>query len=221
MVTYGMVIDLTKCQGCSLCLYACKDEFVGNDYPPFSKAQPDASYAYYGQGAEPDGTSPGGATYTPGQTWMKNKEIVSGTYPNVTAKVVVLPCMECTNAPCLAAATNGAVYRASNGTVIIDPVKSVGQNQIVDACPYGRVYWNSALSIPQACTFCAHRTAAGKNPKCVDTCPMGAITFGDLSDANSPISKLVAGGTTVAHHPEYGTKPNVTYIGMITGTEYV
>ena len=220
MVTYGMVIDLTKCQACSLCVFACKDEFVGNDYPPYSMAQPDTSYAYYGGNAQPDGVDQGGVSYTPGQTWMKDKEIVSGTYPNVRAQWIYMPCMECQNAPCMAAATNGAVSRSSNGTIIIDPVLSAGQTQIVDACPYGRIYWNSALNIPQACTFCAHKTAVGQNPKCVDACPMSAITFGDLSDPSSAISKLVAAGTT-AHHPEYGTKPNVTYIGLITGTEYV
>ena len=132
----------------------------------------------------------------------------------------MLPCMECLNAPCIAAATNGAVYRTSNGTVIIDPVKSAGQTQIVDACPYGRIYWNSALSIPQACTFCAHRTAAGLNPKCVDACPITAITFGDLSNSKSAISVLKASTTTSVFHPEYGTSPNVYYIGLITGTEY-
>jgi len=124
MATYGMVIDMTKCQACSLCLFACKDEFTGNDYPPFSKAQPDVTYSYYGQDAEPDGVNPGGATFTPGQTWMKNKEIVSGTYPNIKAKMVMMPCMECQNAPCMTAATNGAIYRTSNGTIIIDPVLS-------------------------------------------------------------------------------------------------
>ena len=219
MVNYGMVIDITKCQGCSICLMACKDEYVGNDYPPYSKAQPDTLYAFFGQNAEPDGTGQGGVSVVPGQTWMKDKEIVSGTYPNLRAQYVMMPCMECQSAPCLAAATNGAIYRRPDGIIIIDPVKSVGQTQIVDACPYGRIYWNSALNIPQACTFCAHRIDAGLNPKCVDSCPLSAITFGDLSNSSSAISKLVAAGTVV-HHPEYGTKPNVTYIGLITGTEY-
>ena len=86
MVQYGMIIDITSCQGCSFCLMACKDEFVGNDYAPFSKAQPNTSYSYYGQDAAPNGSNPGGVSVTPGQTWMKDKEIVSGTYPNIQAQ---------------------------------------------------------------------------------------------------------------------------------------
>jgi Fe-S-cluster-containing dehydrogenase component len=53
---------------------------------------------------------------------------------------------------------------------------------------------------------------AGKNPKCVDVCPMNAITFGDLDDPNSAVSK--AAKNAAALHPEYGTKPKVTYIGL-------
>jgi Fe-S-cluster-containing dehydrogenase component len=220
MVNYGMVIDTTLCQGCSFCLFACKDEFVGNDYLPYSRAQPDTLYSYFGQNAEPDGEDLGAVSYTPGQTWMKDKEIVSGTFPNISVVKLMMPCLECQNPPCLAAATNGGAYQRPDGIVILDPVKSVGQTQIVDACPYGRIYWNSTLNIPQKCTFCAHKIDAGQNPKCVDACPLNAITFGDLSNPSSAISKLVAAGTAV-HHPEYATKPNVTYIGLITGTEYV
>jgi len=70
---------------------ACKDEYVGNDHAPYSRAQPDTQYAFYGSDAEPDGISQGGVSYTPGQTWMKDKEIVSGTYPGIAATYVYMP----------------------------------------------------------------------------------------------------------------------------------
>ena len=31
---YGMVIDITRCNGCYNCFLACRDEYCGNDYPP-------------------------------------------------------------------------------------------------------------------------------------------------------------------------------------------
>jgi len=195
-----------------MCFSACKDEYVGNDFPPYSKSQPDTQYGYYGQDATPNGVSPGAAWVIPGQSWIKDTTIETGTYPNVKARFVYTPCMHCDNAPCITAAQNNAVYRRPDGIVIIDPQLSGGQNQIVDSCPYGRIYWNSALNIPQKCTMCAHLIDAGKNPKCVDSCPMNAITFGDLDDPNSKVSKPAA--SAAALHPEYGTKPKVTYIGL-------
>ncbi|MBO6010468.1 MAG: 4Fe-4S binding protein [Oscillospiraceae bacterium] len=30
----AFVIDVSKCNGCHNCQLACKDEFVGNDWPP-------------------------------------------------------------------------------------------------------------------------------------------------------------------------------------------
>ena len=40
MAKYGMLIDVNKCNGCFNCFLACKDEFAGNDYLPYSAAQP-------------------------------------------------------------------------------------------------------------------------------------------------------------------------------------
>ncbi len=213
MPKYGMVIDTTHCTGCDVCLKACKDEFIGNDYPPYSAAQPEAQYGFY-PGAYPDSTSTTGSTWVkPGHTWMKNVEAVTGTFPNVKMRFVMQPCMECDNAPCAKAATGGAVTVRPDGIVLIDPAKSKGQKSLVNACPYGRIYWNDDLSIPQACTFCAHLIDQGQNPKCVDACPMQAITFGDLSDPNSAVSKLVSKAEDL--HPEYNAKAKVLYIGLL------
>jgi len=217
MVRYGMVIDTNRCIGCSVCFGACKDEYVGNDYPPYSMAQPDTQYGYYGEAAQPDGVHPGAAWVIPGQTWMKDVKVVSGTFPNLQARYVYMPCLQCDNAPCMAAATGGAIYKRADGILIIDPVKAVGQSQLVDACPYGQIYWNNALNIPQKCTFCAQNIDAGQNPKCVDSCPLSAITFGDLDDPKSAVS--IAAAKAAVFHPEYGTNPKVTYLGLITGTE--
>ncbi len=214
MARYGMVIDVGRCIGCSVCVRTCQDEFIGNDYPPYSVAQPEAQYGYYGTSAYPDGTTPTGkAWYKPGHTWMKDVEVVNGKFPNVQMRYVPQPCMECDDPPCVKAAQGGAVYKRPDGIVIIDPTKSSGQKQLVAACPYGRIYWNEDKAIPQMCTFCAHLIDKGQNPKCVDACPLSLITVGDLSDPNSAVSKLASKSEPL--HPEYNAKPKVTYIGLL------
>lgn len=36
-----------------------------------------------------------------------------------------------------------------DGLVSIDPERAVGRRDIMEACPYGAVYWNDELDIPQ------------------------------------------------------------------------
>jgi Fe-S-cluster-containing dehydrogenase component len=213
MTRYGLVIDITKCTGCDTCLKACKDEFVGNDYPPYSVGQPDTYYSYYkGYPGEADAAVED-VKYVPGHKWMDIVENVRGKFPHTKLAFIPEPCMHCRNAPCMTASTGGAVTRRADGIVLIDPTKAVGQQAIQSACPYGRVYWNAERNLPQKCTLCAHLIDAGGKPKCVEVCPMSAITFGDLDDSNSDVAKLVAAGAETLH-PEFGTQPNVFYIGL-------
>ena len=36
MTKYAMVVDVTKCNGCYNCFLACRDEYCGNDFSPYS-----------------------------------------------------------------------------------------------------------------------------------------------------------------------------------------
>ncbi len=182
----------TRCNGCHNCFLACRDEHDNNDYPGYSAAQP-----------------------LHGQFWMQVKEIERGAYPRPKVDYVAIPCLHCEDAPCMDVATDGAVYRRPDGIVVIDPDKAKGQRQIVQACPYRVVFWNAELEIPQKCTLCAHRLDAGeKQPRCVESCPTGAMVFGDLDDPQSEISQRVAALKTEALHPEYGCSPLVRYHGI-------
>jgi len=184
-MTYVMLIDTTMCVTCYTCQIACKDEYYGNNWPPYSAAQPQT-----------------------GEFWMKVTETEYGTGSRMKLLGFAQPCMQCSDAPCISAATNGAIYRRTDGIVIIDPVKAVGQQQVVAACPYGAIYWNEASNLPQKCTFCAHLLDQGwPQPRCVEACQGTAIQFGTLAQLEPTI---VAQGY-VPLHPEYGTQPNVYY----------
>jgi len=192
MARLSLLIDVTRCTGCYNCVLACRDEHYGNDYPGYSAAQP-----------------------LNDQFWMQVKEIERGSYPRPKLDYVAVPCQHCADAPCIDAATGEAVYRRDDGVVIIDPVKAKGQPQIAQACPYRVVFWNADLEIPQKCGMCAHRLDAGeKQPRCSESCPTGAMVFGDLDDPQSEIARRVAALETEVLHPEYGCSPLVRYHGI-------
>jgi Fe-S-cluster-containing dehydrogenase component len=189
---YGMVIDTSRCVGCYNCFLTCRDEHAGNEYPGYSAPQP-----------------------LSGGNWTRLVEVERGQYPYVKVDHIHVICKHCDAPNCITAASNGAVYKRPDGIVMIDPVKAKGQKRIVDACPYRVIEWNEELQLPQKCTFCAHLLDKGEpEPRCVESCPSGALVFGDLDDPESKVSKLVASGVTEVMHPEYGLKDKVRYIKL-------
>lgn len=177
------VIDVARCSGCHNCQLSCKDEHCENDWRPYAAPQPPT-----------------------GQFWMKVTDHVQGTIPKVKIHYLPQLCNHCANAPCMAAARDGAVYRREDGLVIIDPEKAVGQRAIADACPYGAIWWNEALDLPQKCTGCAHLLDHGhKVPRCVEACPTDALKFGEEEE----LRDLIEGAVVL--HPEHGCQPRVYY----------
>ena len=142
------------------------DVHVGNDWAPYAAPQPDT-----------------------GQFWIKVGERVHGSTPKVRLAYTPVLCNHCATPACVEAATDGAAYRREDGLVIIDPVKAKGQRAIVEACPYGAVYWNEELRVPQKCTGCAHLLDDGwDEPRCVEACATDALRWVDEKEiaANFP-----------------------------------
>jgi Fe-S-cluster-containing dehydrogenase component len=192
MARYGMVIDISKCIGCYNCFLACRDEFAGNEYKGYSAAQP-----------------------MEGQNWIRVIEKERGQYPKVKVSYTPILCMHCDDAPCIKMAQDGAVYRRADGIVIIDPVKAKGQKELVSSCPYRVIEWNEREQLPQKCTLCAHMLDKGeKEPRCVETCPTGALIFGDLDDPESEVARLIASDKTEMLHGGYDIKEKVRYMGL-------
>jgi len=187
-----MVMDVTRCNGCYNCFLACRDEFCGNDFPPYSVSQPQS-----------------------GQYWMRVVEHERGQYPKVKVAYTAIPCLQCDDPACFKVAEAGAIYRRDDGIVLIDPEKSAGQEQIPQACPYGVIFWNEEKQISQKCTFCAHLLDQGwAEPRCVEACPTRALIFGDLDDPESDVARLVALGVTEVLHPEFEMQDKVTFIAL-------
>jgi Fe-S-cluster-containing dehydrogenase component len=185
MKTWCMIIDLARCHDCNDCFLADKDEFVGNEFPPYSAAQP-----------------------WRGQRWMDIKRRERGQYPVVETAYLPMPCMHCEQAPCLT--DDGAVYQRSDGLVIIDPVKAVGRKEIVASCPYDAIYWNEERQLAQKCTGCAHLLDGGwTETRCSHVCPTEAIKL--VLGEEEEMAALVAEEGLERYRETLGTKPRVYY----------
>ena len=187
MEKWHLIIDVRKCEDCNNCFLACKDEFVDNDFLPYSVAQVKHVHR-----------------------WINIMRKERGQFPVVDVAFLPIPCQHCDNASCIKNSSNGAVYKKDNGIVIIDPEKAKGQKNIVDSCPYGAIWWNEERNVAQKCTMCAHLLEDGwKEPRCVTVCPTGAMRVINTDDAT--MERMIKDENLEVLHPEYGTKPSVYY----------
>jgi len=74
--------------------------------------------------------------------------------------------------------------------------------------------------VMEKCTFCVHRVEQGLLPACVDTCPVGALKFGDIEDEGSPISTFLRNKESFQLLEELGTDPSVVYVGGTPPTSH-
>lgn len=186
MKRWRLIIDVEKCEDCNNCLLACKDEHVGNEWEGYAAAQPKH-----------------------GQRWMDVLRKERGAYPHVDVAYRPTTCMHCEDAPCVEAAPD-AVRKRPDGIVLIDPLQARGRRELARSCPYGMIWWNEELEVPQKCTLCAHLLDAGwKEPRCVQSCPTAALRLEKLTDEALEARARAEG--LEALRPELGTKPAVYY----------
>jgi len=198
---WGMVINLAKCMRCHGCVAACRIEHFLPLHITWVKL---IAYEVDEKGA-----------------------VDVSTYP--------VRCNQCSDAPCVHACPTEASHQRDDGIVLIDADKCIGCRYCQNACPYGARYFvpsttkgyfpgkglspyekvayqKHTVGTVGKCTFCTDRLSKGEQPACVQTCPANALTFGDLDDANSAVSKLIASRNAQPLKPDAGTKPNVYYI---------
>ena len=186
MKQWYFIIDVAKCWDCNNCFIACKDEHEGNDWPGYTLAQPRHDHR-----------------------WINVQRTERGQYPLIDVAYRPTPCMHCKDAPCVEA-SKGAINRREDGIVLIDPEKSLGRKDLVGSCPYGVIFWNQEMNIPQKCTLCAHLLDDGwAQPRCAQACFTGALVA--VCEEEEDMLQMVKSEDLEQLHPEKGTRPNVYY----------
>jgi len=181
MKKWNMIIDVAECTNCNLCTLATMDEYVGNDWPGYSKPMPKH-----------------------GHKWINILQKERGQVPMIDIAYVPTMCNQCDDAPCVAKG-GGAIKKRDDGIVLIDPDKAKGRKDLVDACPYGHIWWNDEHQVPQAFNFDAHLIDQGWQ----QSCPTGAMRAIYIED--DAMQRKAQDEQLEVIRPELGTKPRVYY----------
>ena len=168
---WGLVIDITRCDGCGSCLLSVKDEYTyGNNYPGYSAGQP-----------------------VNGANWLWLKEVEQGHGDKIKMDYIPVMFPHNRNQKPIPGVPEDAFYVREDGINIIDPEKAKGCKALYEHFKdQGTISWNDELDIPQIYTLDAHRLDEGDIPRCCDDCPTQAMHWGDLNDPESDVSKFIA-----------------------------
>lgn len=181
---YSMVMRQNRCVDCERCKEACAKT---NDVP---------SYGY--------------------RTTILEQLRIVGPAETETIFMPVL-CNHCNRPPCVRVCPTRATYKdKKTGIVMMDYKKCIGCKTCMAACPYNARYFKEENRAIDKCNFCYDtRLSKGmKDTACVAACPAGVRVFGDLSDPESEVYKLVHKPDRLVWvlRPETGALPNVYYL---------
>jgi anaerobic selenocysteine-containing dehydrogenase/Fe-S-cluster-containing dehydrogenase component len=226
---WGMTVDVDTCVGCQACVVACQAE---NNIPIVGKAQ--AAYGRQLQWLRVERWAEGKPEH-PEQIFL----------PMFCQHCEIAPCEPV--CPVFAAyrteeGLNGQVYNRCVGT------RYCGNNcpyhvrrfnwYNYEYPPPLEVQLNPDVTVRQLgvmekCTMCIQRIMAGKDrarderrpvkdgdilTACQQTCPTQAITFGNLKDDTSEVTKLSHAPRAYHVLEEIGTRPSVTYLEKVVRT---
>jgi Fe-S-cluster-containing dehydrogenase component len=205
---WGMVINLDTCIGCEYCLRACCATNDVNPDKPWNIVVPEQTSTgepfFFSRPCLHCQDAPCVEVCPVKATYHREDGLVVMNYDRC------IGCRYCEVAcPYDARKFNWKEYTAENPYI---PTWGIAE---VPRRPRGVV---------EKCTFCIHRIDAGlanglmpgedpeASPACVNICPVGARTFGNLNDPESKISQLLEVNSTIRLREELGTDPNVYYI---------
>lgn len=254
--SWGMVIDLNTCTGCSACLVSCQAE---NNVAVVGKKEVVRSREMHWIRLDRYYSTDADTTYKIDPSHIRKMEDASEN-PEVVFQPMM--CQHCNNAPCETVCPVLATTHSSEGLNQMAYNRCVGTRYCANNCPYkvrrfnwwkyyeneqfdfhmnndlGRMVLNPDVTVRsrgviEKCSMCVQRIQAGKlvakkekrrpvdgeiETACSQSCPTGAIVFGDMLDANSKVSKMLAvekEGRAFHVLEEINVQPQVSYLTKI------
>lgn len=209
-VRWAFLVDIQKCVGCGFCVKACKLE---NEVPydlPVSRTWVERYVVTKDGKSHIDSPEAGRDGYTSAK--LRGDDIP----PEEITKAFFVPklCNHCETPACVQVCPVGATYQTLDGVVLVDRKWCIGCGYCIMACPYGVRFFHPVHRTAEKCTFCYHRITKGLQSACVQACPFGARQLGNLKDHDDPVTHTIMTQRVGVLKAEYGTKPQVYYIGL-------
>jgi Fe-S-cluster-containing dehydrogenase component len=214
-VRWVFLVDTEKCVGCGFCVKGCKIE---NEIPYDANVSRTWVERYV---VTSDGKSHIDSPKAARDGFTSSRtEIGEGNYEEIDGtkvdKAFFVPklCNQCDNPPCVQVCPVGATYQTADGVVLIDRTWCIGCGYCVMGCPYGVRFFHPVYHVAEKCNFCYHRISQGMKTVCVEACAFGARRIGNIKDPNDPVTKIIMTERVNILKEEYGTKPQVFYLGL-------
>jgi Fe-S-cluster-containing dehydrogenase component len=142
--------------------------------------------------------------------WIATESV--GSFPTLHMEIRSERCNHCDNPPCVTCCPTGASHVSDRGAIVLVTAREcIGCKACLASCPYDARFVHPD-GYADKCTFCIHRVKEGLDPACVTVCPTRSMTFGDLDDPQSGISRALE---SRKHHvllPAAGTEPRIYYL---------
>lgn len=205
MHQWAMVIDIEHCIGCRRCLNACKRE---NHVPEDEGLNRTWLERYQ---LDADGSLEA--------TMITQTSLAPAEDEGDSDRGFFVPklCNQCANPPCVSVCPVNATFTSPDGAILVDKDRCIGCKYCVVACPYGARFLHPETKVVDKCTFCYHRITQGMAPACVESCPTGARSFGDLKQSDDPVRQRLLDEALQVIKPSLGTRPRVFYKGLREG----
>lgn len=214
-VRWAFLVDTYKCIGCGFCVKACKLE---NEIPFDADVSRTWVERYV---VTKDGNVSADTPKEARNGFITRRiDLGRGRYrdiaPEGIEKAFFVPklCNQCAKPPCVQVCPVGATFQTPEGVVLVDRKWCIGCGYCIMACPYGMRFFHPVYHVAEKCNFCYHRINRGLEPACVLACPTGARRIGNLKDRDDPVRNIIMTRRVSVHKPEYGTNPQVYFIGL-------